>query len=66
MKRKNLGIEVHDIDLPDLRIDLPDLRIDLPDWQIQELDLPELEPIMDYSLQIGEIVKASLLDEMTE
>ena len=59
MKRKNPGIEVLDIGLPDL-------RIDLPDWQIQELDLPELEPIMDYSLQIGEIVKASLLDEMTE
>ena len=59
MKRKNPGIEVHDIDLPDLQIDLPDL-------QIQELDLPELEPIVDYSLQIGEIVKASLLDEMTE
>ena len=32
MKRKNPGIEVHDIDLQDLQIDLPDLRIDLPDW----------------------------------
>lgn len=58
MKKKDFpGIEA---------LEIPDLQIETTDFQIEELDLPELEPIVDYSLQIGEIAEASLLDEMIE